>query len=163
MTINHASRFTLLFSVALETSRAGMECECRNNRSIADVAVRPPSAGGAARIGGASFAKLIHSVHPSAQTTVFKRTVATLGRMMGRKDWIIGSLEGFQRGVRGHRARGGGLLRDKYWPPPPHARNLSWISTITLPRGLSVITVPCHLSNGPNNRRLRSDKVRPVY
>ena len=63
MTTNYASRFTLLFSVALETSRAGMVCECRNNRSIA-VRVRRPSAGagGAARIGGASFAKLIHSV-----------------------------------------------------------------------------------------------------
>ena len=163
MTTNYASRFTLLFSVALETSRAGMVCECRNNRSIA-VRVRRPSERGRRC---ADRRRLIckidpfRSIPPSAQTTVFKRTVATLGRMMGRKDRIIGSLEGFQRGVhvQGHRARGGGLLRDKYWPP----RNLLWIPSITLPRGLSVITVPCHLSNGPNNRRLRSDKVRPVY
>ena len=52
------------------------------------------------------------SIPPPNQTTVFKRTVATLGRVMGRKDWIIGSLEGFQRGVQGDRARGGGSLRD---------------------------------------------------
>ena len=96
------------------------------------------------------------SIPPPNQTTVFKRTVATLGRVMGRKDWIIGSLEGFQRGVQGDRARVGDLPRDI-------RATFYGFATITLLRGLSVITVPCHLSNGPNNRRLRSDKVSPVY